>query len=162
MALSFEVKSRLMAHNHTHSRVGTFLIFCITVNALCCEALSPKISRMGCRNEAIFKASGTGFILKANSPQLISTTYAPLLTHCARSCIKSNICMSMIYKRKLVNKAEKNCQMLKSEKQNFTNSEIESSLGWIYYQPLQQVCTFILVGYQTVKIMNTFIISSYL
>ena len=133
-----------MAQDHTHSTA--FLIFCIALNALCCEA---KISRMGCRNEATFKASGTDFILKASSPQLISQTHAPLLPHCARSCIKANECKSMIYKKKPATKTEKNCHLLKSEKRHLTNSDIQSSLGWIYYQPLQQVGTPILISYHS-------------
>ena len=130
-----------------HNSTKAFLIFYITVNVLCREVLSSKISRMSCRNEATFKANGTDFILKVSSPQLISTTYASSLTHCARSCIKSNTCKSMIYKKKSAQKTEKNCQLLKSEKQNLTNSDFESSLDWIYYQPLQQVCRRLFIRY---------------
>ena len=137
--LSFRIKTHHMAQDHTHSIA--FLVCYVTLNALCCEALSSKISRMGCRNEATFKASGTDFILKASSPKLISTAHAPLLPHCARSCIRANECKSMIYKKKPATKTEKNCQLLKSEKRNLTNSDTESSLGWMYYQPLQQVST---------------------
>ena len=100
---------------------------------------SQKIHRRNCRNEAIFKANGTSFVVKANSSTLIVTMNAPLLPNCARRCIKTNGCKSVIYKKEPATPTERNCQILNAEKADLTGDEIESSTGWIYYEPLQQV-----------------------
>ena len=100
---------------------------------------NQKLHRLSCRKEATFKANGTGFMVKAISSKLISTTNAPLLPHCARRCIRTDDCKSMLFKKKPVTATDSNCQLLKVEKMNLTNDDMENSIGWIYYEPLQQV-----------------------
>ena len=101
-----------------------------------------KLHRMSCRREATFKAIQTGFVVKASSSQLISAINITLLPHCARSCIKTDSCKSLVYRKKPATTTEKNCQLLKVEKSSLSNTDIESSAGWTYYEPLQQVCIF--------------------
>ena len=97
---------------------------------------SQKIHRMSCRKEGTFKANGKDFMVKPSSSRLISTVKAIMLAHCARSCIRTNECESMIYKKK---SKEQNCQLLNVEKSSLANDDIQNSVGWIYYGPLQQV-----------------------
>ena len=84
----------------------------------------------------------TGFALKASSSQLISSVNVLLLPHCARNCIKTDSCKSLVYRKKPETATEKNCQLLKVEKSSLSSSDTESSVGWAYYEPLQQVCIF--------------------
>lgn len=100
---------------------------------------TKKIHRSSCHNEATFKSNGKDFKAKASSSKLISSTNAPLLSHCARSCIRHNGCNSLIYKKNPSTTSEHNCQLLNVEKSSLVNDDTEHSIGWIYYYPLQQV-----------------------
>ena len=106
------------------------------------ETKSQKIHRSICHSEATFKANGTNFMIKADSSKLISTTNAPSLAHCARSCIRKDRCKSMVYRKKSTITNEKNCQILSAEKGELASGDRETSTGWIYYDPLKQACTF--------------------
>ena len=106
------------------------------------ETKSQKIHRNSCHKEATFKANGTNFMIKADSAKLISTTSAPSLAHCTRSCIKRDGCKSMVYKKKALITNENNCQILNAEKGELTSNDMGTSTGWKYYDTLKQVYRF--------------------
>ena len=103
---------------------------------------NQKLHRLSCRKEATFKANGTGFMVKASSSKLISTSHTPWLASCARTCIQTDDCKSMLFKRKPAMATDSNCQTLKVEKMSLASDDMENSIGWTYYEPLQQVCNF--------------------
>ena len=125
----------------TRNQIINVLLFLIQlpIAAYCGEIANQKIHRMSCRNEAIFKKFGGDFMVKSSSSKLISSITARLLPDCARSCIKHSRCKSLIYKKKPATKTELNCQLLDVEKFFLANDDIKYSVGWIYYEPLQQV-----------------------
>ena len=89
-----------------------------------------------CRNEANFRALGTGFAVKTKSSKLISTKNALSLSYCALKCINTNGCKSMLYNK---TSTKQNCQLLNVEKRSLANEDIQNSIGWDYYEPLPQV-----------------------
>ena len=125
----------------TRNQIINVLLFLIQlpIAAYCCNITLRKIHRMFCRNEATFKSFDKDFMVKLNSSKLISSITAPLLPDCARSCIKHSGCKSLIYKKKPATTTELNCQLLDVEKSSLANDDIGNSVGWIYYEPLQQV-----------------------
>ena len=122
--------------------IGMILISLIPMIAALGKITSQPIHRMSCRKEATFKANGTGFTVKASSSKLIATANVPLLPHCARRCVNTGNCKSLVYKKQPVVVTDINCQILKVEKMNLTNDDIEHSVGWIYFVPLQQAGKF--------------------
>ena len=122
--------------------VGMVLLALIPIIGALGKITSQPIHRMSCRKEATFKANGTGFILKPSSSKLISTTNAPLLPHCARLCTNTDNCKSLVYKKQPSVVTDNNCQILTVEKMNLAKDDIENSVGWIYYEPLQQAGRF--------------------
>ena len=113
----------------------------ILVIAFVHKAKLQKIHRMSCRNEATFKANARDFVVKESSSKLISTIRVLLLPNCARSCIKTTGCQSLLFKKNTTISTEKNCQLLNVEKSNVPSDDIQSMTGWVYYQALQQVFT---------------------
>ena len=112
----------------------------ITLIVICLRAsMLEKIHRMGCRNEATFKAKSRNMRVKEGSSKIISIINVHLLPNCARSCIKTNGCKSLSFKKNLSTPTEKNCQLLNVERSNLTTSDIENNTRWIYYEPLNQV-----------------------
>ena len=119
-----------MVHGHTIK---------ILFLAILCKVELEKITRLSCRNEGTFKASGKDRIIKASSSILISNVKVASLAYCARNCIKANKCKSFVFKKNAATAFEKNCQLLNAEGSNVSLDEIQNSAGWIYYEPLQQV-----------------------
>ena len=115
---------------------------------------NKKLHRMNCRKEATFKAMKTGYAVKASSSQLISSINVSLLPHCARNCIKTDSCKSLVYRKKPATTTEKNCQLLKVEKNSLRSSDLEDSVGWTYYEPLQQVRIFSCIENRTTFIFK--------
>ena len=120
--------------------INIVLIIPVTLSIFSlCEVLSQKIHRMNCRNEATLKAIDKDFMVKESSSKFISSTSVLLLPHCARNCLKTSECKSVIYKKIPATPTEKNCQILNVEKSALVSNDKQSSAGWIYYEPLQQV-----------------------
>ena len=94
---------------------------------------------MSCRNEATFKAKHNGFALIAGSSKLTTTRRAVELSLCARSCITSSVCKSVVYKKTTKASTEVNCQLLNAEKSELNSSDLQDVAGWTYYEPLKQV-----------------------
>ena len=134
LTIDFISRNTDMHGNHI---INIALLIVNVLVAICFDKItSQKIHRMNCRKEATFKANGKDFMVKSSSSKLVSTITTPLLPHCARSCLRKNECKSVVHKKSIT---EQNCQMLNVEKSSLANDDIQNSVGWIYYEPLQQV-----------------------
>ena len=119
--------------------IGIILTVQLLIVAGFGQVSSQKLHRLSCRKEATFRANGTGFMVQASASKIISASYTPLLSRCARRCIRTGDCKSLLHKGKYVMATDGNCQILRVEKMNLTDDNIEMSMEWKFYELLRQV-----------------------
>ena len=96
------------------------------------------IYRSSCRRDALFKATDRDAFLKGDVKKEIESSFLKSLSLCARRCMQVSQCQSINYKKNGLIADGANCVLLDIVKSS-TGASLVSGLGWIHYEPVNQV-----------------------
>ena len=108
----------------------------VLLDGIHCETF--EVHRSSCRRDALFKAADRDKKLTGISSNLIFSGHAASLSLCAHKCTSTPPCMTFNYKKKPSSSQDLNCQLLDINRSN-SKASLQSSVGWIHYQPVTQV-----------------------